>query len=130
MPSPHPAIRTLIQHRGRVEEVLRVLTHHGVAHMVALSDHTHLREFVPAEVRLRGGALSDGERLREALAELGPTFIKLGQVLSTRIDLVGPDIAADLRELPSTAAGCARSPPTRTSTARRSRSVPRGSSSR
>ena len=99
MPSPHPAIRTLIQHRGRVEEVLRVLTHHGVAHMVALSDHTHLREFVPAEVRLRGGALSDGERLREALAELGPTFIKLGQVLSTRIDLVGPDIAADLREL-------------------------------
>ena len=99
MPSPHPAIRTLIQHRGRVEEVLRVLTHHGVAHMVALSDHSHLREFVPAGVRLRGDALSDGERLREALVELGPTFIKLGQVLSTRIDLVGPDVAADLREL-------------------------------
>ena len=99
MPSPHPAIRTLIQHRDRVEEVLRVLTHHGVAHMVALSDHSHLREFVPAGVRLRGDALSDGERLREALIELGPTFIKLGQVLSTRIDLVGPDVAADLREL-------------------------------
>ena len=103
MPSPHPAIRTLIQHRDRVEEVLRVLTHHGVAHMVALSDHSHLREFVPAGVRLRGDALSDGERLREALIELGPTFIKLGQVLSTRIDLVGPDVAADLRELQTNA---------------------------
>ena len=39
------------------------------------------------------------ERLRLALTELGPTFIKMGQVLSTRADLVGPEIAEELRKL-------------------------------
>ncbi|HYH22939.1 MAG TPA: 2-polyprenylphenol 6-hydroxylase [Azospirillum sp.] len=40
-----------------------------------------------------------GQRLAAALAELGPTFIKLGQLLSTRSDLVGERTAADLAEL-------------------------------
>jgi ubiquinone biosynthesis protein len=37
-----------------------------------------------------------GERLADALVELGPSFIKLGQVLSTRSDLIGDDMARDL----------------------------------
>jgi ubiquinone biosynthesis protein len=41
----------------------------------------------------------DGQRLSRALAELGPSFIKLGQLLSTRSDLVGEEMAADLAEL-------------------------------
>ncbi len=40
-----------------------------------------------------------GQRLARALAELGPTYIKLGQLLSTRSDLVGERMAADLAEL-------------------------------
>lgn len=40
--------------------------------------------------------LSRGVRLRLALTELGPIFVKAGQVLSTRRDLVPPDIADDL----------------------------------
>jgi len=40
--------------------------------------------------------LSWGERLRQALTELGPTFVKMGQVLSTRPDLVGSNIAQEL----------------------------------
>jgi ubiquinone biosynthesis protein len=40
-----------------------------------------------------------GERLAAALDELGPGFIKLGQLLSTRADLFGEDIAADLARL-------------------------------
>lgn len=40
-----------------------------------------------------------GKRLTLAFEELGPTFIKLGQALSTRPDLVGEDIARDLSEL-------------------------------
>ncbi|HLN24723.1 MAG TPA: 2-polyprenylphenol 6-hydroxylase [Patescibacteria group bacterium] len=40
-----------------------------------------------------------GQRLAGALEELGPTFIKFGQALSTRPDLVGDEIAADLSEL-------------------------------
>ncbi len=40
-----------------------------------------------------------GERLAAALRDLGPSFIKLGQALSVRADLVGEEIAADLGEL-------------------------------
>ncbi|RLE31875.1 hypothetical protein DRJ58_06050, partial [Candidatus Acetothermia bacterium] len=46
-----------------------------------------------------GAKLSRGERLRLALEELGPTFVKLGQILSLRPDLVPPDIAGELRKL-------------------------------
>ncbi len=41
----------------------------------------------------------EGERLRLAFAAMGPTFIKLGQALSTRADLVGEEIAEDLSDL-------------------------------
>jgi ubiquinone biosynthesis protein len=40
-----------------------------------------------------------GQKLARALTELGPSFIKLGQFLSTRADLLGEQIAADLSEL-------------------------------
>src|SRR4051812_2275916 len=40
-----------------------------------------------------------GERLRMALEELGPIFVKFGQVLSTRRDLMPPDIADELARL-------------------------------
>lgn len=43
--------------------------------------------------------LREGERLAAALADLGPSFIKLGQVLSVRPDLVGGAIAEDLGRL-------------------------------
>ncbi len=40
-----------------------------------------------------------GERLAQALQALGPTFIKLGQMLSTRPDLLGEQVATDLAAL-------------------------------
>jgi len=40
-----------------------------------------------------------GERLRQALEELGPIFVKFGQVLSTRRDLLPPDIAEEFARL-------------------------------
>jgi len=54
-----------------------------------------LRPFVP---RASGdiAALPRGARLRLALQELGPIFVKFGQILSTRRDLVPPDVAAEL----------------------------------
>ncbi|NPV80996.1 MAG: AarF/ABC1/UbiB kinase family protein [Firmicutes bacterium] len=39
------------------------------------------------------------ERLRKALEELGPTFIKIGQILSTRPDVVPPELASELEKL-------------------------------
>ncbi|MGZ3420617.1 MAG: ABC1 kinase family protein [Polyangiales bacterium] len=44
-------------------------------------------------------ALSRGERAKRVLEELGPTFVKLGQVLSIRADLVPGDIVDSLRQL-------------------------------
>jgi ubiquinone biosynthesis protein len=43
--------------------------------------------------------LREGERLAAAMAELGPSFIKLGQVLSVRPDIVGAAMAEDLGRL-------------------------------
>ena len=40
-----------------------------------------------------------GQRLREALEQLGPIFVKFGQVLSTRSDLMPPDVAQELAKL-------------------------------
>lgn len=45
--------------------------------------------------------LSEPVRVRMALTELGTTFIKLGQILSTRADLVGPELAKELTALQS-----------------------------
>lgn len=52
-------------------------------------------------VRKRPGPtpLRPGQRLAKALQELGPSFIKFGQVLSTRSDLIGDELAVDLSEL-------------------------------
>jgi ubiquinone biosynthesis protein len=50
-------------------------------------------------LRPQATARRPGERLAAALTELGPSFIKLGQSLATRADLIGEDIAGDLSRL-------------------------------
>jgi len=53
------------------------------------------RPFVP-RASSEVACLSRGARLRMALQELGPIFVKFGQILSTRRDLVPPDVAEEL----------------------------------
>jgi ubiquinone biosynthesis protein len=62
----------------------------GLAPILALARLVRRRSPVP---------MRPGERLATALHALGPSFIKLGQALSTRADLVGEDIASDLSAL-------------------------------
>ena len=50
-------------------------------------------------VRRRGDGQRPGQRLAAAFQEIGPAFIKLGQMLATRADLLGDDVAADLAML-------------------------------
>ncbi|MBT5569974.1 MAG: 2-polyprenylphenol 6-hydroxylase [Alphaproteobacteria bacterium] len=93
-----------------LRNVLRLL---GIARTLARYDALFPAEWLPATgglvfmARLLSGFrtapdirdLRDGERLARALQALGPSFIKFGQMLSTRADLVGETIAADLSTL-------------------------------
>src|SRR6188474_2258745 len=57
----------------------------------------HLYRFIPRFARDPDPAR--GQRLRQALEELGPIFVKFGQALSTRRDLLPADIADELAKL-------------------------------
>ncbi len=91
-------IRT-VRNLGRLFEIARVLARHdalfplekiGVAREVAALAKLFSRRNVPGR---------PGQRLARALSQLGPSFIKLGQALSTRPDLMGEEVATDLSEL-------------------------------
>ncbi len=89
----------------RVQNIVRVLTHHGFGHLV---DRLRLERYIPLPKRWRHAVLPEekdaaeislGRRLAMVLESLGPTFIKLGQTLSTRPDLFPPDIISELVQL-------------------------------
>src|SRR5262249_44742607 len=52
--------------------------------------------FPKSKARMQGRS---GQRLARALTELGPSYIKAGQFLATRPDIIGAPIASDLSEL-------------------------------
>ncbi|MCA0175999.1 MAG: ubiquinone biosynthesis regulatory protein kinase UbiB [Proteobacteria bacterium] len=86
-----------MRHITRSARIGYVLLRYGIDQL-ALSGLSH-RGVRLASWLVRGGRQFDtprGERLRRALEELGPIFVKFGQVLSTRPDLVPPDIASEL----------------------------------
>lgn len=84
---------------ARVTDVVRVLVKYGLAQWLEGTDWEPVRRVLTSSA---GEVLTDqamGARFRLALADLGTTFIKLGQVLGTRPDLVGPEVAAELAKL-------------------------------
>ena len=85
----------------RVGEILAILGRYGLADWLSGLNYEWLQgRFVSFDGE-RLGKLTQEARIRLALTELGTTFIKLGQMLSTRADLVGPDLAAELGQLRS-----------------------------
>jgi ubiquinone biosynthesis protein len=83
---------------GRLTEIAQVAVRHGFGYF--LRRH-RLGDLVPWGERdqIEASATDRGRRLREMLDELGPTFVKFGQLLSTRPDVVPPDIVTELRGL-------------------------------
>ena len=72
--------------RGRLTEIARTLASYGFGHIY----------------RTRMGSKKeqqDAQKLRLAFEELGPTFIKFGQILSTRPDLLPKDYIQELSKL-------------------------------
>ena len=86
---------------AREREIARVLTRHGVLFLerVLASERPGAVKSSKASPEGRGDAATPARELRLALEELGPTFIKLGQLLSTRADLLPLEYRRELATL-------------------------------
>ncbi len=111
---------------NRLREIYVVLVRHGFGEVVSRLRHARGRttrreneshgdrvgdsipppsdrDFIPEEERTQGEAekerISLGVRLRLVAQDLGPSFVKLGQLLSTRADIIPTDIVEELKKL-------------------------------
>ncbi len=98
----------LMRHRARLDEIAGVFAKYGFAAWVqrgsGLVSTRVMQGLVDRHVDPQIVAMSDGERLRRALTELGTTWVKFGQMLSLRPDVVGDDVAEELAKLQATVA--------------------------
>jgi ubiquinone biosynthesis protein len=86
---PSASIRAAVHRSRRYSELVRIAAKHG------FGPHLGLRHVS----RRTDPERSYGRRLRLALEESGGVFVKLGQALSSRMDLLPPDVAAELSQL-------------------------------
>ena len=84
-----------VQDLGRLQQILAVLAKYGFGQLfttIGIGDGP-----APADPDVSTSPLA--RRIRQALVELGPTFVKLGQVLSVRPDILPPDVIKELESL-------------------------------
>ncbi len=93
------SIPQIYRNLNRWREIFSILSKYELANWIGRLGPDFAKDFLKA----RGGAaiarLAWETRVRMALVELGPTFIKLGQILSTRPDLIGSQLAKELQQL-------------------------------
>jgi ubiquinone biosynthesis protein len=95
-------LKTLFSQVSRIIKINRVLTYHKIDYLI-LSDSKYAwlilaNMILPWNWRKKSTG-ERGVRIRHALEDLGPIFIKLGQAISTRKDLLPEDISVELRKL-------------------------------
>jgi ubiquinone biosynthesis protein len=83
----------------RWTEIVAVLSKYGLADWLAQTNIEFAKDRLSSREGESIARLTRDARIRLTLTELGPTFIKLGQLLSTRPDVVGRDLANELKQL-------------------------------
>jgi ubiquinone biosynthesis protein len=96
MPLPNMA-----RNAKRFETIIRTLARYGLADWVRDWNPDFVKDYFKGVDGRPIAERSHEERLRLALTDLGTTFIKLGQILSTRSDVIGPELAEELSKLQS-----------------------------
>ncbi|OJY15745.1 MAG: hypothetical protein BGO98_24040 [Myxococcales bacterium 68-20] len=120
------SVVSAVRDLGRLREITSVLVRHGFGEVVARAGFGRKPKKVPSTgrsepppsgasyapsdaIELSSDELARGEeertrtstaeRIRLVIQDLGPSFIKLGQIMSTRNDLLPPDLIAELKKL-------------------------------
>jgi ubiquinone biosynthesis protein len=92
-----PSLLNTVRDIDRLRQITQVLVRHGFGELIARTDLAALVPFRKADDD--AAKMSFPERLRIVLQELGPSFVKLGQILSTRADLLPADVVRELAKL-------------------------------
>ncbi|WP_404310778.1 ABC1 kinase family protein [Neorhodopirellula lusitana] len=95
------SIPSLYRNLRRGREILVVLRRYGLADWLSRSQRMPLQNWIKDRSGVPLTQYTRAERIRKAITELGPTFIKVGQVLASRPDLVGIELAEELKGLRS-----------------------------
>ena len=93
------SIPQLFRNVRRWTEILSILSKYGLADWLSRTNIDFVKDRVHAADGECIGRTTTAARIRLALTDLGPTFIKVGQLLSTRADLVGVELADELSKL-------------------------------
>lgn len=93
-------IKNYLQGAIRIVFILYLVTAYFV--VTRLSKNRFTRHFVSKKYKHNDTVLSAQERLKMLIERLGPTFVKFGQILADRPDLIPENIRAELRKLHST----------------------------
>ena len=83
----------------RMRKILNILAKHGFSDFIEQLNLGRVFTIGRLFRRRREDGFSRAERARMAIEELGSTFIKFGQILSTRVDLLPPDWATEFKKL-------------------------------
>ncbi|MHC0054999.1 ABC1 kinase family protein [Actibacterium sp. D379-3] len=88
---------------GRLAEISGILIRYGFGDLVQHLGLDKAAEKAGRILHRKAAAefshLGPPQRFRRALEEMGPTFVKLGQILSTRVDLLPPEYVTELEKL-------------------------------